>query len=284
MRLSWAALACLIGLTTLVLTPAQATACVTVPTCQSPLRVFPVTENIPGNLVFFRVLIKPFNASLRAIDGTPIPADVRIVGRDHVFAPLADLPAGLDVQLVYDDVCPPGAQVTVPGLPRPSTQHTFTFRTGPAGELETSVPSLSYAGRSIEGDIATTLVEVSAQNAATTHLTDIVATVSSERAGEIQTMPVSPEGMIALPISCAHPHLIAVNSCVGITQFGAADYMVAARFTVVGAGEQPASAQLPVTLACDDGCSLGSSRRAGDNAIPFALLGVTLLRRRRSCV
>ncbi len=286
MRLPWsAALACSIGLSALVLTPAPAHACSQIATCQSPLRVFPTTANIPGNLVFFRVLTQqPFTATLRAINGTPIPADVRMIGGDRVFAPLADLPAGLDVQLQYDEVCPSGVPAPTPGLPQPNRQRTFTFRTGPAADLEPSTPSLSYAGRDIEGDFATTLVEVSAPKAATAHLTDILVTVGGDKGGTAQAMHVSDEGMIALPISCSEPNLVASNSCTGITRFGAADYIVEARFSVVGAGEQPGSTKLPVTLACDDGCALSSNRRAGDNAITFVLLGLALLGRRRSRV
>lgn len=280
MRLLLSALACLVGLPALVLTPAPARACVTVPTCQSPLRIFPTTENIPGNLVFFRVLTQqPFSATLRALDGTPIPAEVRQIGGDPVFAPLADLPAGLDVQLLYEDVCPAGVSASLP----PPLHRSFTFRTGPVAELTTSAPSLSYAGRDIEGDLATTFVGVSAPSAATAHLTDIVATVSNQGGGEVQAMPVSNDGMIALPISCSEPDLVAVNSCTGITQFGAADYMVAARFSVVGVSEQPTSAKLPVTLACEDGCSLGAKRRAGGDALlGLALLGLALRRRKRT--
>jgi hypothetical protein len=134
------------------------------------------------------------------------------------------------------------------------------------------------------GDFATTFVGVSTPSAATAHLTDILVTVNHEGGGQAQAMTVSDEGMVALPISCAQPELSVADSCSGITRFGAGDYTVAARLSVVGAGEQPGSANFPVRLACDDGCALGPNRPTGDNALAFALLGLVLLRRARRAV
>jgi hypothetical protein len=68
----------------------------------SPLRTFGNGVSVPGNLVYFKVLADdPGELSLKSVDGKEIPANVRTIGQDRVYAPIDPIPADTLVVLTY---------------------------------------------------------------------------------------------------------------------------------------------------------------------------------------
>jgi uncharacterized protein (TIGR03382 family) len=70
-------------------------------TCQT-LRTFGQGVAVPGNLVYFKVLVDdPGVLSLKTADGTAIAASIRMIGQDRVYAPIDPIPADTMVVLSY---------------------------------------------------------------------------------------------------------------------------------------------------------------------------------------
>lgn len=243
LRPSFAFAACCVLFALGALHPAWVRACSRVPTCTAPLRLFPRAGGIPGNLVFFKLFDQPGAAaagtpSLHTSDGTPIPASVRNIGGDRVFAPISDLPLGLEVELEFDEVCPSGAALT-------PQHHTFRFTTGPAASPEPVTTSLRLLDRGVEGDTGFTRVQLSSSGVAVEHLTDSLVRVGFD------TLGVASDGVVRLGTDCDEPELSTVDSCVGTTSFGAGNYLIVSETSVVGSGAEPVRAQLTVPVGCD---------------------------------
>ncbi|HKP61371.1 MAG TPA: hypothetical protein VJV78_31800 [Polyangiales bacterium] len=59
-----------------------------------PLRTFADGVSVPGNFVYFKVLAdNPGELSLKTADGREIPASIRMIGQDRVYAPNEPIPA-----------------------------------------------------------------------------------------------------------------------------------------------------------------------------------------------
>jgi MYXO-CTERM domain-containing protein len=88
-----------------VLGPIDVARACSLPSCGPPI-VIPTTSYIPGNLVYFEVAVDaPGPMTLRTAEGDPIPASLRTIGHDRVFAPDAPIPPGTAVVLEYALFC-----------------------------------------------------------------------------------------------------------------------------------------------------------------------------------
>jgi MYXO-CTERM domain-containing protein len=98
-----------------------ANAC-SLPACVAPVRI-PNEGYLPGNLVYFEVTADaPGAITLRTEAGEPIPASIRTIGNDRVFAPDAPIAPETYVILEYDYACHAGNQA-------PPERGTFEFWT-----------------------------------------------------------------------------------------------------------------------------------------------------------
>lgn len=139
--LAWTRLGCL-GVTTAavaLLGDVEVARACSWPACSVPLRL-PGIEFIPGNLVRFEVTAdNPGAMSLRTEAGEPIPASLRTIGGDLVFAPEAPIAPFTTVVLDYEQACYPGYG----GEPAPPGQ--FTFQTLEHAQI-TLQPGSLYVG------------------------------------------------------------------------------------------------------------------------------------------
>jgi hypothetical protein len=285
--------------------PERAQACTTVLTCNAPVRLFPPAASVPGNLIYFKVLVaEPGELVLRAGDGSVIPSSIRTIGSDRVFAPEAEVPAGEHVELIYTSACPPGASF-------PPSRQVFPFITSAAQPMELPKPSLTLAdqGKTNQHPWAMNstvgYVVLSYQASCTTcsaaHLTDNKFQVNGgtgpARVGELELL-TSCEG------------LQVNNSCTGDLFAQAGHYDVEAWSDVVGAPTPPEHVQRDFNLNCSlnqysnggldapgqrkyksggdaeledvEGCSLGGANEGGGSGLFGALwLGLVLLGWRR---
>jgi hypothetical protein len=98
-----------------------ARACLTA-ACGSPVRLAGM-EFVPGNLVYFEITAEnPAAMTLRTAAGEPIPASIRTIGNDRVFAPDAPIPPETDVVLEYVESCHSSST-------QPPGRGEFAFRT-----------------------------------------------------------------------------------------------------------------------------------------------------------
>jgi hypothetical protein len=98
-----------------------ASACSLAP-CSPPIRI-PTEGYLPGNLVYFEVTADaPGSITLRTAEGEPIPASIRTIGNDRVFASDAPIAPETYVILEYDFSCYGGNEA-------PLERGTFEFWT-----------------------------------------------------------------------------------------------------------------------------------------------------------
>lgn len=90
--------------------------------CGPPVRLAGM-EFVPGNLVYFEITAEnPAAMTLRTAAGEPIPASIRTIGNDRVFAPDAPIPPETDVVLEYEESCHSSST-------QPPGRGEFAFRT-----------------------------------------------------------------------------------------------------------------------------------------------------------
>jgi hypothetical protein len=98
-----------------------ASACLT-DACDPPVRLAAM-EFVPGNLVYFEITAEnPAAMTMRTAAGEPIPASIRTIGNDRVFAPDAPIPPETDVVLEYEESCHSSST-------QPPGRGEFAFRT-----------------------------------------------------------------------------------------------------------------------------------------------------------
>lgn len=73
--------------------------------CGPAVRTFGENARVPGNLVFFRVEKDDATLALVTADGTPIPASVRTINGDKVFAPEQPIAANQRVRVRWSYKC-----------------------------------------------------------------------------------------------------------------------------------------------------------------------------------
>jgi hypothetical protein len=118
----------LLGVLTCYASPARAcpARCI-----RPPLRTFDDGAYTPGNLVYFKVLVDdPGQLSLKTADGKEIPANIRMIGPDRVYAPVEPIPADTSVVLTE-----PSTSCAVPGSSLPETV-TYEFHTRAPLEIQ----------------------------------------------------------------------------------------------------------------------------------------------------
>jgi hypothetical protein len=265
---------CMVGAALLV--PRSVLACSRVLACEAPVRLFPEGGPVPGNLIYFKLKVaEPGALTLRSSDGRVVPASIRTIGMDRVFAPDADVPSDLQLELEYTSVCPLGLQ---------PTQTTFAFSTAPAQPLEIPTPTLSVEERGESRDhgaaYGVLAASVSLQYKAVcktcsaAHLTDTHFD-GDEGWGQITG------DSIELLTSCEGLQID--NSCTGYVLAPPGNYLVKAWSTVVGESEPPTRTVREVELRCGlDGCAVGGARQAAhDGGAAFAWVALALLSCRR---
>src|SRR5687768_10530519 len=98
-----------------------ASACLT-DACDPPVRLAGM-EFVPDNLVYFEITPdNPSAMTMRTAAGEPIPASIRTIGNDRVFAPDAPIPPETDVVLEYEESCHSSST-------QPPGRGEFAFRT-----------------------------------------------------------------------------------------------------------------------------------------------------------
>lgn len=257
-----------------LLIPRSALACSRVLACEPPVRLFPEGARVPGNLVYFKVTAaQPGALALRTSDGRSVPASIRTIGMDRVFAPDAEVPPDLSLELEYTPVCPVGLQ---------PTQTRFAFVTAPAQPLEIPTPTLTVEDRGEARDhgaangvlAASVLLRYRAvcTSCSAAHLTDTHFD-GDEGWGQVAG------DSIELLTSCEGLQID--NSCTGEVLAPPGRYTVRAWSSVVGESERPTPAVREVELRCGlDGCAVGGARQAAhDGGAALAWVVLALLSR-----
>jgi hypothetical protein len=271
----------------------EARACGSGGWCEPTVRLFPFpTSPVPGNLIYFKVLVEePGELTLRTHDGTVIPASIRKIGNDDVFAPDASVAPGLDLELEYTVICGTESEKT-----------SFAFSTFDHMPINLDLPGLDiyeqgirYPGLYKNEAVFTRLHYRSpAGDASAVHLMDHHVTVDGldhvfeaiDHGGAVVEVHASclPESTEVGPASCGR-----------IFDFGTGVHHIAAWSTVVGVPNELQKAEVDIDLNCDaetddsanpraagGGCSLSRSSRPGALALFVgALCGAVLLACRR---
>jgi hypothetical protein len=104
-----------------LLAPVEEAQACSLPACSEPVRLSGM-QAVPGNLVYFEVTAnEPGAMVLRTEAGEPIPASIRTIGNDRVFAPDAPIAPETNVVLEYELSCYDGTE--------PPERGEFAFRT-----------------------------------------------------------------------------------------------------------------------------------------------------------
>ena len=113
-----------------------------------PVRLFPPAGSevpeVAGNLVYFKVLAaEPGRLELVTAQGRRVPASIRSIGPDRVFAPEKPLPAGQELVLRYQQLCSGKL-----------TDQKQVFRTGPSAQpkLRAAALQITEQGTRYPGD------------------------------------------------------------------------------------------------------------------------------------
>jgi hypothetical protein len=210
---------------------------------------------VPGNLVYFKVLVNdPGELSLKTADGKEIPASIRMVGQDRVYAPIEPIPADTVVVLTYpSNTCGWGQ----------ASKLTYLFQTRQASNLQLQAAQLTVSEYGLVSagptEFATDVGPIAFQHlaygsldaaGATTHLIDIDVSVDGEQRSPFSSM--SWDSLIKLRAVCTKsaPTPQPIGLCHD-TVFGPGHHSVTAQPHIVGQPDPPAT-QLDVDfdLAC----------------------------------
>lgn len=227
-------------------TPRSARACSPVVECRQPVRTFGDKTFIPGNLIYFKVLVdEPGPLTLRKADGSVVPSSIRTIGTDRVFAPNESVAPDETLTLEYTAECPD------PDVLKPKTLR-YTFKTRPSGTPEMGPIGLAIQERGVanpdEKSGGAPFVRVRNwgpdRNGDLYHLIDTYARV--EGGGSL-----SPRfGLYEMASSCAHKEPQR-DGCGHVYEYPPGTHRVVVTTTVIGAEQQPAPAMLDVTISCD---------------------------------
>jgi MYXO-CTERM domain-containing protein len=275
-------------LVTLVRVP-EARAC-SFDTCPSPVRLVSTRADIPANLIFFKVLVEdPGPLELRMADGTLVPASIRMIGPDRVYAPDAPPAPGQPLTLQFRAVC----HSAIPGRPAPPPEsRTFEFRVGPAREVALRAPSLkivetavSHRGVSAEQSVIVRFRYDSPDRTGNMeHLTDTLFTIDGMGFGS---------GLDTVVRSYCGQHRSVPDSCGHFSDVPGRPYMLQARTRIVG--EREFVDEVPIDTSCaqiaalpdaqaeqplSGGCGVGGGGPAA-GATGLVLLALAALRLRR---
>lgn len=247
----------------LALSPNLASACSGEERCDPSVRLFDSKKPIPGNMVRFKVINSDPTLKLRDADGKVVPASVRKLGDDLVFAPDEELPAGLELTLEYKPICP-SDQVMAPG--------SFSFTTSAPAAFSDGVGTLKVMDRGllIEVEEPAVVLELGYQPpdfGASAHLIQYHASIDGIE------VPVRPNGnklQFDVRTICARPNDTLFTSCNTFTSVPLGDHELKAWSTRVGESGRLAEASI-TTGATAFECALDDEDDAGvDDGAPKA--------------
>lgn len=183
--------------------------------CQdAPIRLFPQLAEIPGNLVYFKVLADdPGPLALTTAKGERLSASVRRIAGDRVFAPDQPVPAGVELVVHYQQRC----------LGK-ILEQTQAFKTGSPVEpmLRPAESQIVEEGTRYPGDTRNESrfyrIRYYSPDAASgiTHLLETVATVDGKVLDLTETYPQQP--LVFIEARCAGETAAewGVDSCGGL--------------------------------------------------------------------
>ena len=224
------------------------------PDCRPPVRLFAPDAYVPGNLVFFKVLSsEPGELSLETASGTKIPASIRQLGPDRVFAPDVPIAAGTQVRLSYRPMCR-GSDAAA------GAARSYLFTTTSDADLigvQVGAPEQRERGfyRSSPIDDEQAFVRlVNPVPAVIRHLVDSRA--------EVDGLPTqfddAQDDHLTLRASCNPAHGADMDSCGNYRRFTPGRHTVAVHHTVVGGLLELARGEAQIALECD-GARKGTS-------------------------
>ncbi|HEX6278153.1 MAG TPA: hypothetical protein VFZ53_34145 [Polyangiaceae bacterium] len=227
--------------------------------CAEPsVRTFGDQQEIPGNLVYFKVLTggDPGKLELRRKDGKRVPASIRTIGRDRVFAPDTPVANGTDLLLSYESRCERSREKPSPA--------TYSFKVGPSATQEFRPPELAtievgtrYPGTWNEGGFVR--VEYYEPDAAATshHLIDTEVTIDG-RPYQFDPGPFSSLPTITVVSECVTRGRTSnggwgVDSCGRLRSVPPGDHTLTVKPRVVGSKSDPPHASIRVPTTCPRG-------------------------------
>jgi hypothetical protein len=224
--------------------------------CQSPVRLFQ-PDRVPANLVWFRVDVPdPGPLQLRAADGSAVPASIRVIGPDRVFAP--DSPPAADQRLTlhYRPACLFPDQAGEPPNP---TERTFSFNVIAEGEmrLESSELVMTEKGIGYRGsarDMVVRYAHILPDRAANAwHLADTTWTIT----GRPYRASWNPDAVVSFctaPVQGWFP-----DSCGNYAAVPPGKHLLKAVTRMVGV-DREFVAELEVDTSCDQVLSIDPSK------------------------
>jgi hypothetical protein len=226
--------------------------------CVEPsVRTFGEQREIPGNLVYFKVLTAgdPGKLELRKKDGTRVPASIRTIGRDRVFAPEIAVANGTELFLSFESRCE--------RLREKPWLATYSFKVGPSGTQEFRPPELvaSEVGTRYPGtwnEAGFVRVEYYEPDAAATshHLIDTEVTIDG-RPYQFDHRPVSSLPTITVVSDCVIRGRWSdgwvVDSCDTLRSVPPGDHTLTVKPRVVGSANDPPPTSIRIHTTCPRG-------------------------------
>ena len=227
--------------------------------CAEPtVRTFGEQREIPGNLVFFKLLTggEPGNLELRTKDGKRVPASIRTIGSDRVFAPDSPVANGTDLLLSFESRCERLREKPWPV--------TYSFKVGPSATQELRPPELGvievgtrYPGTSNEAGFVR--LEYFEPDAASTshHLIDTEVTIDG------RPFQFDPGPFSSLPTITVVSHCVirgtssqggwVLDSCDKLRSVPPGEHTLTVKPHVVGNTNDPPPASIRVRTTCPRG-------------------------------
>lgn len=284
------------------LVPGSAHACSWL--CPQPLRLFGVDAEVPGNLIYFKVLDdSAIDPVLRTVEGDEIPSSTRVIGNDSVFAPIDPVAEGVELELEYSTHCVDSELVD------PAQRVTYRFKARASETLGERPGSLEHVerGARYEQSVFQSLTYWPPVDPwIIGHLADVSATVDGE---PLSSSAFNPFHLEVVTHCVANSDEVVLDTCGSVVSVPEGVHPVRATITVVGSSDLPVTetsvatdcawiAATAVSMASDagtdpdasaptascrneGGCSLLNPPRASVNPWLLALCGVVLVLGRR---
>lgn len=225
--------------------------------CQdAPIRLFPQTAEIPGNLVYFKVLVDdPGSLTLTTAKGERLRASVRRIAGDRVFAPDQPVPAGVELVVHYQQRClgkileqTQAFKTASPAEPMLRPAESQIVEEGTRYPGDTRNESRFYRVRYYSPDAASGV----------THLLETVATIDGKVLDFAETYPQQP--LVFVEARCAGETATewGVDSCGGLRFVPLGERTLVITSHVVGS-QAPVN---PVTTRLSFDCSASRLRAA----------------------
>ena len=224
------------------MSPSSTQAC-TRDNCKSPVRLLSPGATIPGDLLYFEVLVDdPGVLSLHTKDGEAIAASVRMIGDRRVFAPTTTVPAGTTVVLKY--------QCTANPTGAPASQ-SWEYTAGPAiGVPKLKQPELTFVDQTTSGEwVSANLRYLEPVPESASHLMYTEITVDGMELSRLSPGNVPGVLMFAVSVNCVGTRP-GTDDCGTLSSVLPGPHEVSVRTTVVGVEKQPDVTTLSIELDC----------------------------------